>query len=159
VTRSVSPLKLVEFLCRPQAFAQMNTSSQISVLKGIERKQHLPTSLLLNHINPSQSHVAGKSLFSLIIRSLHPSACIYVHWFYPTRSCVVLVVIASQYIHIYACKLAPPDSMASISAAVHDMRWKRAGSSERSKYSPLPASTRPRDVPGAPPMWPPTMDE
>jgi hypothetical protein len=48
---------------------------------------------------------------------------------------------------IYANWLAPPDSIASISAWDQDMRWKRAGSSERSKKKPLPASTGPREEP------------
>jgi hypothetical protein len=74
-----------------------------------------------------------------------------------TRLSAVPIVIASWSLSHYACRLAPPDSMASISAGVHDRRWKRAGSSERSKYSPLAASTRPSEVPGAPPIWPPTI--
>jgi len=43
--------------------------------------------------------------------------------------------------------LAPPDSMASISALVHGVRWYLPGSSLRSKFTPLAGSIGPRDAP------------
>lgn len=55
----------------------------------------------------------------------------------------------------YANMLAPPDSMASISASVHEVLAKRAGRSLRSKYSPAEGSTGPSDFPGFPPTKPP----
>lgn len=54
----------------------------------------------------------------------------------------------------YAVALAPPVSTASISASVHLVLPNLAGSSLRSKYCPLGASTLPRDWPECPPMAP-----
>ena len=56
----------------------------------------------------------------------------------------------------HAHRLAPPDSIASISACDHASRWKRSGSSERSKYMPSLGSTGPSALPALPPMRPPT---
>lgn len=52
----------------------------------------------------------------------------------------------------YANMLAPPVSMASISAWVQGRRPKREGSSARSKNSPLWGLTGPREAPEWPPM-------
>jgi hypothetical protein len=48
--------------------------------------------------------------------------------------------------------VAPPDSIASISALVHGVRWYLLGSSLRSKFTPLPGSIGPRDAPEWLPM-------
>jgi hypothetical protein len=52
----------------------------------------------------------------------------------------------------YANMLAPPVSMASISAWVQGRRPKREGSSARSKNSPAWGLTGPREAPAVPPM-------
>jgi len=64
-------------------------------------------------------------------------------------------IIKGEIFVVYANMLAPPDSMASISAADHEVLAKRAGRSLRSKNSPDAGSTGPSDFPGLPPTKPP----
>ena len=95
--------------------------------------------------NTDRHHVENAQSASL--QDMQPPSLMHTYILYSTSSTLL-------FLRVYATTLAPPVSTASISAAVHLVLPNLAGSSLRSKYCPLGASTLPRDCPDCPPIAP-----